>query len=108
MGDLHAARTMTRSGKMTIALVVLALVLVAAVPVALLTGIILMLLGHVVGGLALFGGSILAAGAAVALAAWNGVRRLRDLVNEVRDGMFPPSTPPHTYTLDSDDYSRLG
>ena len=39
----------------------LALLLVAAVPVALPAGVVMMLLGHVVGGLALSGGSILAA-----------------------------------------------
>ena len=65
------------STRAVIAAVVLAALLVAAVPAAFLIGVILMLLGHVVGGLALFGGSILAAGAAVALAVASGVWRLR-------------------------------
>ena len=65
------------STRAVIAAVVLAALLVAAVPAAFLVGVILMLLGHVVAGLALFGGSILAAGAAVVLAAVTGVWRLR-------------------------------
>jgi hypothetical protein len=38
-------------------------------------------LGHVVGGLALFGGSVLAAAIAVALAGISGMRHLRKLVS---------------------------
>jgi len=59
----------------------LAVLLVAAVPVALLAGIIVMLLGHLVGGLALFGGSVLAATVAVAVAGASGMRHLRKLVS---------------------------
>jgi uncharacterized membrane protein YdjX (TVP38/TMEM64 family) len=59
----------------------LALLLVAAVPVALLAGVVMMLLGHVIGGLALFGGSILAAVVAVAVAGMSGMRHLRKLVS---------------------------
>jgi uncharacterized membrane protein YdjX (TVP38/TMEM64 family) len=55
--------------------------LVAVVPVALLTAVVMMMLGHVVGGLALFGGSVLAAAIAVALAGVSGVRHLRKLVS---------------------------
>jgi len=68
-----------RSAKAVIALTLLALLLVAAVPVALLAGVVVMLLGHVIGGLALFGGSILAAAIAVALAGMSGMRHLRKL-----------------------------
>ena len=57
-----------RSARTVIALTLLALLLVAAVPLALLAGVVVMMLGHVLGGLALFGGSILAAAVAVALA----------------------------------------
>ena len=64
-----------------IAVTLLALLLVAAVPVALLAGVVMMMLGHVVGGLALFGGSILAAAVAVALAGMSGMRHLRKLVS---------------------------
>ena len=63
-----------------IAAAVLAAILVAAVPAALFAGIILMVLGHVIGGLALFGGSILAAVAAVTVAAVSGVWRIRQIV----------------------------
>jgi multisubunit Na+/H+ antiporter MnhB subunit len=54
---------------------------VAAVPVALLAGVVMMILGHVAGGLALFGGSILAAAIAVALAGMSGMRHLRKLLS---------------------------
>jgi uncharacterized membrane protein YdjX (TVP38/TMEM64 family) len=74
------ARTMSWSARALIVLAVLAALLVAAVPVALFVGVIMMLFGHVVGGLALFGGSILAAIAAVAIASLTGVRHLRAMI----------------------------
>jgi len=80
MASWYAARRPNMSSKVVIALALLAFALVAAVPVALLVGVILMLLGHVIGGLALFGGSILAAAAAVVLASVTGVRHLRGVV----------------------------
>jgi len=64
-----------------IAVTVLALLLVAAVPVALLAAVVMMMLGYVVGGLALFGGSVLAAAIAVALAGMSGMRHLRKLLS---------------------------
>ena len=81
MTGWYAERTPDRSAKAVIAVTVLALLLVAAVPVALLAGVVIMMLGHVVGGLALFGGSILAAGIAVAVAGMSGMRHLRKLVS---------------------------
>ncbi len=69
-----------------IAAAVVAAVLVAAVPVALVVGIILMVLGHVIGGLALFGGSILAAVGAVTVAAVSGLWRVRQLLTERLSG----------------------
>ena len=78
----HRARAMGWSAKAVTAAVLLAVLLVAAVPVALLTGIVMMLLGHIVGGLALFGASILAAAAAVVIAGFSGVRHLRKLVGQ--------------------------
>jgi hypothetical protein len=50
------------------------------VPVALLAALVMMTLGHVVGGLALFGGSVLAAVMAVALAGISGMQHLRKLL----------------------------
>jgi hypothetical protein len=41
-----------------------------------------MLLGHVIGGLAVFGASVLAAGAAVMIAGLSGVRHVRKLVSQ--------------------------
>jgi len=64
-----------------VAVTLLALLLVAAVPVALLAAVIMMLLGYVVGGLALFGGSVLAAVLAVTLAGMSGMRHLRKLLS---------------------------
>jgi uncharacterized membrane protein required for colicin V production len=71
---------LARSGRAVIALTLLALLLVAAVPVALLAALIMMMLGHVVGGLALFGGSVLAAAMAVALAGMTGMQHMRKLL----------------------------
>ncbi|MGH3206502.1 MAG: hypothetical protein ACRDNO_01940 [Trebonia sp.] len=81
----YGDRTKGWSGKAVLAVGLLAVLLVAAVPAALLVGIILMLFGHVIGGLALFGASILAAGAAVVIAGLSGVRHLRKLVSRQRD-----------------------
>jgi hypothetical protein len=81
MTGWYAERTPGRSGKAVIAVTLFALLLVAAVPVALLAAVVLIIVGHVVGGLALFGGSILAAGLAVALAGMSGMRHLRKLLS---------------------------
>jgi hypothetical protein len=88
MTGWYAERTPGRSAKGVIAVALLALVLVAAVPVALLAGVVMMLLGHVVGGLALFGGSILAA-VAIAVAGMSGMRHLRKLVSGPSFGVVP-------------------
>jgi uncharacterized membrane protein YdjX (TVP38/TMEM64 family) len=81
MTGWHEERTPGRSAKAVIAVTLLALLLLTAVPVALLAAVIMMILGHVVGGLALFGGSVLAAAMAVALAGISGMRHLRKLVS---------------------------
>jgi uncharacterized membrane protein YdjX (TVP38/TMEM64 family) len=81
MTGWYAERTPDRSAKAVIAVTLLALLLVAAVPVALLAGVVMMMLGHVAGGLALSGGSILAAAIAVALAGMSGMRHLRKLLS---------------------------
>src|SRR5215471_9424826 len=81
MTGWYAEPTPGRSAKAVIAATLLALLLVAAVPVALLAAVVMMVLGHVAGGLALFGGSVLAAAIAVALAGMSGMRHLRKLVS---------------------------
>ena len=81
MTSRYAERTPDRSAKSVIAVLLLALLLVAAVPLALLAGIVIMLLGHVVAGLAVFGGSVLAAVIAVAVAGMSGMRHLRKLLS---------------------------
>jgi uncharacterized membrane protein YdjX (TVP38/TMEM64 family) len=96
MSGWYEARRLPRSTKAVIAVTLLAVLLVAAVPVALFAGVIMMLLGHVVGGLALFGGSILAALAAVVVAGLGGARELRKFVSQ---RSF------HVLQLGSDDYT---
>src|SRR5690349_207652 len=80
MTGWYAERTPDGPAKAMIAVTLLALLLVAAVPVALLAAVVMMMLGYVVGGLAVFGGSVLAAGIAVALAGMSGMRHLRKLL----------------------------
>ena len=77
----YSARNKGWSTKAVLAMGLLAALLVAAVPAAFFVGVILMLLGHVIGGLALFGASILAAAAAVVVAGLSGVRHLRKLLS---------------------------
>jgi uncharacterized membrane protein YdjX (TVP38/TMEM64 family) len=97
MAGWYGERRMRRSTKAVIALTVLALALVVAMPVALFVAVILMLLGHVVGGFVLFGGSILAAGAAVVLAGLSGMHRLRRLVTERSFRVLPLGSDDYTY-----------
>ena len=78
----YGARTVNWPARLVIAAGLLAVLLVAAVPVAFFAGVIIMLLGHVLVGLALFGASILAATAAVMIATLTGVRHLRKLVRQ--------------------------
>jgi hypothetical protein len=87
----------------------LALLLVAIVPLALLAGVVMMMLGHVVGGLALFGGSVLAAAVAVALAGISGMRRLRKLVSEASFGVMPLDGSQYTDVAEpgSSDYANV-
>ena len=84
MTDWYPARRMGWPAKAVIALGLLAVLLVAAIPVAFLAGLIMMLLGHVVGGLAVFGASILAAATAVVIAGVSGMAQLRRLVSRQR------------------------
>ena len=113
MAGWYAARRPNMSSKVVIALALLAFALVAAVPIAFVAGVILMLLGHVIGGLALFGGSILAATAAVVLASVTGVGHLRGVV---RGMITEHDTTEHDATehnsqvfqLDRDDYTYIG
>ena len=81
MTGWYAERRPDRSAKAMMAVTLLALLLVAAVPVALLAAVVMMMLGYVVGGLALFGGSVLAAAIALALAGMSGIRYLRKLLS---------------------------
>ena len=90
-----AERAPGSSAKVMIAVTLLALLLVAAVPVALLAAVILMIVGHVVVGLALFGGSVLAAGLAVALAGMSGMRHVRKLLSGGGFRVVPPGGTPY-------------
>src|ERR1700733_1800264 len=84
MADWYPARRMGWPAKAVIALGVLAVLLVAAIPVAFLAGLIMMLLGHVIFGLAVFGASILVAAAAVVIAGVTGVAQLRRVISQQR------------------------
>jgi uncharacterized membrane protein YdjX (TVP38/TMEM64 family) len=116
----YAERTPDRSAKAVIAVTLLALLLVAAVPVALLAGVVMMMLGYVVGGLALFGGSVLAAAVALALAGVSGMRHLRKVLSgsgfrvvqldgsEYTDVAEPPGSGyPNVVQLDRSQYTEV-
>jgi uncharacterized membrane protein len=81
MTGWDAERTPGRRARAAIALTLFVLLVLAAVPIALLAAVIMMILGHVVGGLALFGGSVLAAVAAIALAGFAGMHHLRKVLS---------------------------
>ena len=97
MAGWYAARRPNISAKAVIALMLLAFALVAAVPVALVVGVLMMLLGHVIGGLALFGGSILAATGAVVLAGVTGLRHLRSMLTERNFQVLQLGSDDYTY-----------
>ena len=109
MTGWYEERTPDRSAKAVIAVTLLALLLVAAVPVALLAGVVMMMLGYVVGGLALFGGSVLAAGIAVALAGMSGMRHLRKLLSAGSFRVFPLDGSQYTDVAEpeSSDYANI-
>lgn len=107
MTDWRTERMPSRSAKAVIAMTLLALLLVAAVPVALLAGVVMMVLGHVVGGFALFGGSILAACAAVALAGISGKRHLRKLLSSFRVMQLDGSQDANVAEPASSDYAGV-
>jgi uncharacterized membrane protein YdjX (TVP38/TMEM64 family) len=120
MTGWYAERAPGRSAKAMIAVTLLALFLVAAVPVALLAAVVMMMLGYVVGGLALFGGSVLAAALAVALAGLNGMRHLRKLLSgdgfrvvrldgsQYADVAEPAGSPyPNLVQLDRSEYTEV-
>jgi hypothetical protein len=90
MTGWNAERTPDRPARAMIALTLLALLLVAAVPVALLAAVVMMVLGYVTGGLAVLGGSVLAAALAVAFAGLSGLRHLRKLLSAGSFGVVRP------------------
>jgi hypothetical protein len=96
MAGWHAERTPGRSARAVLAVTLLALLLLTAVPVALVAAVIMMILGHVVGGLALFGGSVLAAAMAVALAGVTGMQRMRKLLSRATFNVVQPDDSHYT------------
>lgn len=121
MTGWDAERTPGRSARAVIAVTLLALLLLTAVPVALVAAVIMMVLGHVVGGLALFGGSVLAAALAVAIAGMTGMQHLRKLLsrasfnvvqldrNQYTDDIAEPSSSDYTdvVRLDHGEYTEV-
>jgi uncharacterized membrane protein YdjX (TVP38/TMEM64 family) len=97
MAGWYTTRRPNMSAKAVVALMLLAFALVAAVPVALVVGVVMMLLGHVIGGLALFGGSILAATGAVVLAGLTGLRHLRSMLTEHNFRVLQLGSDDYTY-----------
>jgi predicted lipid-binding transport protein (Tim44 family) len=95
MTGWYAERAPGRPGRAMIAVTLLALLLVAAVPVALLAAVVLMMLGYVAVGLALAGGSVLAAALAVALAGMTGMRQLRKLLSGASFRVMRPDGSQH-------------
>jgi hypothetical protein len=89
MTGWYATQTPGRSAKAVIAVTVLALLLLTAVPAALLAAVIMMILGHVIGGLAVFGGSVLAAAVAVALAGTTAMHQFRQLLSRTSFNVVP-------------------
>jgi uncharacterized membrane protein required for colicin V production len=108
MTGWHAERTPGRSAKAVIAVTLLALLLLTAVPVTLLAAVIMMVLGHVVGGLALFGGSVLAA-IAVALAGMTGMQHLHKLLSGASFNVAEPNGSDYTdvVQLDRREYTEV-
>jgi len=88
MTGWFAKRTPGMSTRTLIAIAALGLLLVAVAPVALVVAVIMMILGHVVGGLALFGSVLAAAAIALTVAGMTGKRRLRRLLSG--GGVFLP------------------
>jgi uncharacterized membrane protein YdjX (TVP38/TMEM64 family) len=68
------------SAKPLVALTIVAILLLIAVPISILVALFMIVFGHFVGGLALIGGSLLAAIAGVVLAGASGVRHLQKVV----------------------------
>ena len=102
MTGWYAEQTPDRSARAVMAVMLLALLLVASVPVAVLTAVIMMVLGHVVGGLALFGGSVLAAALAVALAGMTGMQHLRKLLSRASFPTVPLDRTQYTDVAEPD------
>jgi len=96
-----AMRAVGWRSRLVIAAAALAVVLVAAVPVALFTGLVMILIGHAAGGLALFGASVLAAVAGVTIAAKVGVRHVRSLIRQAMDPLSPDNGTEGSRTTDS-------
>ena len=68
------------SAKPLIVLTVLAILLLVAVPISILVALFMIVFGHVVGGFAVIGITMLAAIAAVVLAGASGIRHLQKVV----------------------------
>jgi uncharacterized membrane protein YdjX (TVP38/TMEM64 family) len=70
----------TPSAKPLVFLTILAVLLLVAVPISVLVALFMIAFGHVVGGFALIGVTLVAAFAAVVLAGASGVRHLQKIV----------------------------
>lgn len=109
MTGWYTERMPGRPARGMVAVTLLALLLVAAVPLALLVGLVMMAAGHVVGGLAVFGGVVLAAAVAVALAGVSGMRRLRKLASGLSFPIAQPDGSQHAGVAEpaASDYANV-
>jgi NhaP-type Na+/H+ or K+/H+ antiporter len=103
MAGWSTTRMLDRSTKVVIAAALLAVALIAALPIAFIVALFMMLFGHIIGGLILIGAAVLAAGAAVALAAVSGIRKLRHL-RDMLTGESGGRMSRQYLQLNSDDY----
>jgi len=110
MTGRRAERAQGRSARAAIAVTLFALLLLTAVPLALLAAVIMMVLGHIVGGLALFGGSVLAVAMAVAIAGMTLKQQLRKLLSRASFSVVQPDHRPYTEDIaepKSSDYTDV-
>jgi NhaP-type Na+/H+ or K+/H+ antiporter len=103
MTGWSTTRMLDRSTKVVIAAALLAVALIVTLPIAFIVALFMMLFGHIIGGLILIGATVLAAGAAVALAAVSGIRKLRHL-RDMLTGEAGGRMSRQYLQLNSDDY----
>ena len=88
------------SAKPLVVLTIVAVLLLIAVPISVLVALFMIVFGHVVGGFALIGASMLAAIAGVVLAGASGIRHLQKVVEHKSFRVVQLSQQDYTFTGD--------